>query len=130
MEKHCQDSGTHISYTEHPLGRLFTGSPSPPPSLFSEPIFQTAIPHRGNLVVEVKNPKIQFLNKTMVDARRKKDNPQHRLNTPSHVEPSGMAYLFCGHESLSEFSGSGDGSVKGTQVSQILNFGMQFPQME
>jgi len=124
------DKGSNISYSQHPIGRLFTGSPSPSPSLCNEPIFQTAIPDSGISRVQVKNPKIQFLNKTMVDVRRKKDDPQHGLNTPSRVEPSGMAYFFCGPESLSEFPDSGDGSVNGTQMSQISSFDMQCSQSE
>jgi len=135
MDESCNKSGTYVPYSSYPFGTLLAGSLSPPPSLCNEPIFQ--IPKSdggcGSTGIQQKVPKIQLLNKTVVDARSNKSNPLRGQNTSSRVQPSNMANFFLGQESLSDFSEGGDGSLKGFPVSPLYNFGnapLQFSQVE
>lgn len=65
-----QSTGGYIHYYT-PCRSFVTASPSPPISLCSEPIHQLPMPDVSP--GKPKNAKMQLLNKTMVDARKKKN---------------------------------------------------------
>jgi len=94
-------------------GFLAAGSPSPPASLCSEPVIP--VPHGRNVTSgqQLKGSRIQLLNKTIVDARRKRNMTQGH-NLAPRVEPPEMRNFF---QNMMPFpdhgSDSGDGSIKG-----------------
>jgi len=69
MDKNCQLTGAYPHFSS--ILSLITGSPSPPPSIFGEPI-QSPIGFRFR-ELQLKSPRIQVLNKTMGDTERKND---------------------------------------------------------
>jgi len=105
-------TGAYVPY--YPNGGFLTaGSPSPPMSLCSEPIVQLPMPdvRTGSPGLQLKSPRIQLLNKTLVDARKKKNVV--RGPTPC-VQPPDMENFFPNMLHFSDQSSDkGDGSIKG-----------------
>jgi len=108
-------SYTHGAYFPYytNCGFILSGSPSPPTSLCSEPIQIPMLEVRCNSPgIQQKTPKIQLLNKTMVDARRKK-TVVRGPNLPCRMEPPDMINFF---QTMStppdHLSDSGEGSIK------------------
>jgi len=129
----CQTPGMFVPYSPGPFG-MYTGSPSPPPSLCSEPIFQ--MPTIDNICksprVQMKNPKIQLLNKTLGDARKKKNNPPRGQTITSRAELPSMVNFFQCRDSMSSLSElSCDGGVRAVPMSPLFNCSntpIKFPQ--
>jgi len=125
-------TGAYVPYVTHCGGIIVPGSPSPPLSLCSEPIFQLPMPdiRCGSPGQQQKTPKIQILNKTMVDAQRKKMVVRGH-NLPSRIEPPDMMNFFQTLLPFSDhYSDSGDGSVRGGSLSprfQYTNSPYTFP---
>lgn len=116
--------GAYVPYVTHCGGIIVPGSPSPPLSLCSEPIFQLPVPDRrcGSPGQQQKNPKIQLLNKTMVDAQRKKTVVRGH-NLPSRIEPPDMMNFFQTLVPFSDhLSDSGDGSIRGGSISPQFQY--------
>jgi len=117
MNINYQTPGPYVPYMSYPYGTFVAaGSPSPPASVCSEFIYQNSLPDGrcASPGIQMNTQKMQLLNTTMVDARRRK-NVMARL--PSRVE-SPMMNFFQGGMSFSEqFSDSGDGSIQGGAIS-------------
>jgi len=113
-------AGSYVPFARQCGGFIVPGSPSPPLSLYSEPIFQPLSPIRdgrsGSPGKQEKTPKVQLLNKTIGDAQKKKTIVRgHQL--PSRLEPPDMMNFFQafspGSDHLSE---SGDGNIRVSPV--------------
>jgi len=94
MDESCHSPRAYFPYYT-PFGGFVAPGPSPPISLCSEPILQVPMPDRrsGTPGQPLKSPRIQLLNKTMVDARRKKSFVRgHNIN--SHIKPLDMGSFF------------------------------------
>jgi len=100
------------------------GSPSPPLSVCSEPMLQLPIPDGrvGTPELQLKASKMQLLNKTMVDARRKK-NLGRGQNLAPRVEPPDIRNFFQNIGPFSDHaSDSGNGSMKGGSESPQFGY--------
>lgn len=103
-------------------GFLAAGSPSPPGSLCSEPMLP--VPDGRNVTSgqQIKSSRIQLLNKTMVDARRKR-NMIRGHNLAPRVEPPEMGNFFQNMMPFTDHaSDSGDGSMRGGPESPQLRY--------
>jgi len=130
MDTFCQTPRMFIPYSNNPFGSLLPGTPSPPQSLCSEPILQIPMPDgrcgSPGVHAKGKGPKIQLLNKTVVDARRKKNNQTPRgINMTSCPEPANKGSFFQSQESLSSMSEfkNVDGGINGVPMSPLSNYG-------
>jgi len=121
MDRSFQAPGAYVPYMSYPYGTFVaTGSPSPTPSLCSEPIYQTPLPDGpcASPGIQTKNPKMQLLNTNMVDARRKNSmipRVQHR------VEPPMMNFFQTGITFSDHLSDSDVGSMNGSPVSSHMS---------
>jgi len=107
--------GAYVPYYASSGGFVVARSPSPPLSLCSEPILQLPMSdgRNGNAGQQLKTPKIQLLNKTLVDARRKKSAARGHNKAP-RVEPPDISNFFQSTIPFSDYtSESGEGSLKG-----------------
>jgi len=88
-------SGAYVPYYTPSGGFVVARSPSPPLSVCSEPILQLPMSdgRNGSVGQQQLNPKMQLLNKTMVDARRKK-NVARGHNIATRVEPPDISNFF------------------------------------
>jgi len=116
--------GAYVPYLTNCGGFIVAGSPSPPLSLCSEPIFQLPMPDGrcGSPAQQQKTPRMQLLNKTMVDAQKKKIVVRGH-NLPSCVEPPDMMNFFNNFVPFPDhFSDSVDGSIQGGPVSPQFRY--------
>jgi len=110
--------GAYVPYYTASRGFLAAGSPSPPASLCSEPMLP--VPDGRNLTSgqQIKTSRLQLLNKTVVDARRKR-NMVRGHNLTHRLEPPDMGNFFLNAMPFSDHtSDSGDGSIKGVAESR------------
>jgi len=108
-----QSTGGYVPYYTSCGSFVSAGSPSPPVSLCSEPIFQLPMPDGcPGTPGQIKTAKIQILNKTMVDARKKK-NIFGGHNIATRFEPPDMGFNFQSVVPFSDHtSDSGNGGIK------------------
>jgi len=88
--------GAYVPYYRPSRGFVVARSPSPPLSVCSEPILQLPMAdgRNGSLAQQqLKTPKMQLLNKTIVDARRKK-NAARGYNVATRLEPPDISNFF------------------------------------
>jgi len=108
--------GSYVPFAKQCGGFILHGSPSPPLSLYSEPILQPLSPIRNGRWEspgkQEKTSKVQLLNKTIGDAQKKKTRVR-RHQLPSRLEIPDMMNFFqafsTGSDHLSE---SGDGNIR------------------
>jgi len=131
MDSNSQTPGIFVPYSSSQFG-TFTGVHSPPASLCSEPIFQMPMADSicKNPGVPLKNSKIQLLNKTLGDARKKKNNTPRGQNISSRAELPSMANFLQCRDSMSSLSALSD-CDGGVPMSPLFNYNnppVQFPQ--
>lgn len=105
-------AGAYVPY--YPPGGFAARSPSPPMSVCSEPIVQLPMPDglSASPGIQLKTPRIQLLNKTLVDARRKKNVVRGHNVTP-RLQARDMGNFFTTVVPFSDQSSDkGDGSTK------------------
>jgi len=114
--------GAYIPYCTNYGGAVFhTGSPSPPSSLFSEPIQLPMLEVRCDSPgIQQNAQRIQLLNKTMVDAHTKKTVVRGH-NLPSRPEPPDMINFFpTMNTPPNHLSANGEGSINcGSESPQV-----------
>jgi len=143
MDISYRTPGMYVPYLPSSFGMVSPGSPSPPPSICSapsvcsapssvcsEPLLQFPIVNGrcespGLIEPQLKPPRIQLLNTSMVDACKKKSMAGRGIKLPPRVESSEMINFF------QTFSESGDGSMRGGSVSPQFSYNtspLHFPQ--
>jgi len=122
MDVSYQSLGGYVPHYTPCRGFLEAGSPSPPTSLCSEPVLP--VPDGRNIAsgLQLKTSRLQLLNKTVVDARRKKNtirghNLAPRFETPEMGNFFQNAMPFPDHT-----SDSGDSSMKGLPESPQFRY--------
>jgi hypothetical protein len=128
MEGSYQIPGAYVPYFTPCGGYVNAGSPSPPLSLCSEPIHQFPMPDGrcASPGFQQKTSRMQLLNKTVVDARKKKIVARGH-NLPSRAEPPDMMNFFRSAATFPEqLSDSGDGSIRARSESPSLRSNSPF----
>jgi len=134
-----QTPGPYVPYMSYPYGTyIAAGPPSPPASVCSEFIYQNSLPDGrcASPGIQMNTQKIQLLNTTVVDARRRK-NMMARL--PSRVESPMMNFFQGGMPFSDKFSDVEESSIQGGSISpqycftspyhlqQVAPFCFQYP---
>jgi len=121
MDVTYQSPGAYVPYTAW-RSFLEAGSPSPPASLCSETVLPVSNGRNVASGLQLSTSRLQLLNKTMVDARRKK-NMIRGHNQATRVETADFGKFFQNAMPFPDStSDSGNSSMKGVPESPQLRY--------